>query len=174
VAENRLAFQGAIDKGYPIVVQWLCELGRVAQLVEDGSNGLYRGRSLERATKCLTVAGAKPVSPQQAKLCMREAEGWHKENTMDSYVYRLGYQHGFEDGQDYACRWIPCTERLPDTDREVFAWAKGCGIYYTARYSSVYCPNQWNVPWEITHWMERPNVPHSTTEPRQGEHQWEQ
>jgi len=31
--------------------------------------------------------------------------------------------------------WIKCTDKLPDTYREVFAFAEGFGIYYTARFA---------------------------------------
>ena len=54
--------------------------------------------------------------------------------------------------------WIKCSERLPDTDREVFGWAKGCGIYCMARYGTETYAG-WNTPWVITHWMERPRDP---------------
>lgn len=59
-------------------------------------------------------------------------------------------------GED-ATKWIKCSECLPDTDREVFGWAKGYGITYCARYFRQ--EHGWDVPWEITHWMERPKEP---------------
>jgi hypothetical protein len=70
------------------------------------------------------------------------------------------YEDGFIDGKYYESRkhaWIKCSERLPDTDRKVIGWAKGYGIYCTARYSWEW--HGWNTPWVTTHWMERPRDP---------------
>jgi hypothetical protein len=89
----------------------------------------------------------------------REQAKREKENTM-SVAYT--YEDGFIDGKYYESRkhaWIKCSERLPDTDREVFGWAKGYGIFYTARYNNRWHQDTWNLPWEITHWMERPRDP---------------
>jgi len=88
----------------------------------------------------------------------REQAKREKENTM-SVAYT--YEDGFIDGKYYESRkhvWTPCTERLPNTDREVFGWAKGCGIYCMARYGTETYAG-WNTPWVITHWMERPRDP---------------
>jgi len=54
--------------------------------------------------------------------------------------------------------WIKCTDKLPDTYREVFAFAEGFGIYYTARFAPG--AGRWLSPeWPITHWAERPAPP---------------
>jgi hypothetical protein len=51
--------------------------------------------------------------------------------------------------------WIKIDDETPSTDREVFAWMKGYGIYYTARWRN----GSFNLPWAPTHWMERPGDP---------------
>jgi hypothetical protein len=51
--------------------------------------------------------------------------------------------------------WIKISEQQPSDAREVFAWCKECGIFYCARWQD----GSFNLPWEPTHWMDRPKNP---------------
>lgn len=51
--------------------------------------------------------------------------------------------------------WHSVDHILPATNREVFTWVKGYGIFYCSRYNK----NGWNLSWQPTHWMERPDPP---------------
>ena len=75
------------------------------------------------------------------------------------------YKRGYEDGKQYAMKWIPVTERLPELDELVVCYKKGktfLGTYLGVNYSPVvgaFKSNEEYYALGATHWMPLPQTP---------------
>ena len=53
--------------------------------------------------------------------------------------------------------WREVSNVVPGDNRSVFTWTKATGISYNSAYNTA--TGMWNLPWQPTHWMERPDPP---------------
>lgn len=83
------------------------------------------------------------------------------ERTVSEQAYKKGYEQGKQDAQ----KWIPVTERLPDTQVEVLTYSECNGVRSACLLAADDKTAMWylcrtdKLSIAVTHWMELPTPP---------------